>query len=348
MKSILKLLVLLPILSYSQNREEAEKKVNEGVSLHDQGKYNEALLMYENALQLDKNNLLALSEKALTLNATKQYSQAVEVSKLAINTHPKDDLKNVYVSYANSLDHLNQVENSLKIYDEGLAKYPDYYQLHYNKGITLISAQQIEKALISFQNATKSNPKHSSSFNALGILNKDSNRIASILAFSRFLALENKSPRAKANYEMITSLMSQGVSQKEDKSISLVINPNSINGAGNEKKTDNDFSSTDLILSMAAALDYDSKNKDKTQCQKFMDKFETMCESLEELKNKNKGYYWEFLVPYFIEMKKQKLIEPFAYIVFFPSQDSDVIKFHQEHTSKIQQFYDWSNNYKWK
>jgi len=346
MKNIVKLLILLPILSYSQNKEEADKKVNEGVSLHDQGKYNEALLMYEDALKLDKNNFLALSEKALTLNATKQYSEAVEASKLAIKTHPKNDLKNVYVSYANALDHLDQVKNSLKIYDEGLAKYPDYYQLHYNKGITLVNAQQIDKALISFQNATKSNPNHSSSFNALGILNKVSNRIPSILSFSRFLALENKSSRAKGNYEMIISLMSQGVSQKEDNSISLVINPNSINENG--KKTDNDFSSADLILSMAAALDYDSKNKDKTECQKFIEKFGTLCEALDELKKENKGYYWEFLVPYFIEMKKEKLIEPIAYIVFLPSQDSDVIKFHKNEAIKIQQFYDWSNNYKWK
>ncbi|WP_343626566.1 tetratricopeptide repeat protein [Flavobacterium lindanitolerans] len=344
MKNIIKLLILLPVLSYSQNKEEAERKVFEGVSLYDEGRYKEALLLYEEALRLDKNNLLALSEKALTLNTTKQYSEAVETCKLAINTHPKEDLKNVYVSYANTLDHLGQIENSLKIYDEGLAKYPNYYQLHFNKGITLINAQQVEKAHISFQNATKSNPKHSSSFNALGIINKNDNRIPSVLAFSRFLALENKSSRAKANYEMIIALMMQGVTEKEDNSISLIINPNTIE---KKEKADNDFSSTDLILSMAAALDYDSKNKDKTQCQKFIDKFETLCASLDELKKKKKGYYWEFLVPYFIEMKKQKLIEPFAYIVFLPSQDKDVLKFHQDQASKIQQFYDWSNNYKW-
>ena len=73
-----------------------------------------------------KTNLQALSEKAMTLDASKQYDEAIEVSKLAISTHPADDLKTVYLSYANSLDHQKKADLALKIYDEGLKKYPDY------------------------------------------------------------------------------------------------------------------------------------------------------------------------------------------------------------------------------
>lgn len=346
MKKLLVITFFISCIAYSQNKDEAEKKVNEGVLIHDQGKYNEALEVYNYALKLDKNNLLALSEKAMTLNAAKQYNEAINVSKLAIEIHPNEDIKNVYVSYANSLDHLNQTQNSLKIYDEGLAKYPNYYQLHYNKGITLVNAKELGKAILSFQIATKANPNHSSSFNALGVLDQE-NRIAAILSCSRYLILDNKSSRAKTNYETIMKLMSKGVSQKDDKSISLVINSESVDGVESGKNAENNFFSTDLILSMASALDYDDKNKDKTQCQKFIDKFEMICESLEELKSKNKGYYWEFLTPYFIEMKNKKLIEPLAYIIFLPSQSADVIKFHQDHSKEILDFNNWNKSYEW-
>ena len=61
MKTLL-LLILFPILSFSQNKNEAEIKVNEGILLHDKGKYNDALDKYEEALNLDKNNLFAISE----------------------------------------------------------------------------------------------------------------------------------------------------------------------------------------------------------------------------------------------------------------------------------------------
>lgn len=63
------LLILFPVLSFSQNKNEAKVKVNEGIILHDEGKYNDALDKYEEALKLDKNNLIAISEKAMTLEA---------------------------------------------------------------------------------------------------------------------------------------------------------------------------------------------------------------------------------------------------------------------------------------
>ena len=68
MKKLL-LLILFPILGFSQNKNEAEVKVNEGIAFHNEGKYNEALDKYEEALKLDKNNLIAISEKAMTLEA---------------------------------------------------------------------------------------------------------------------------------------------------------------------------------------------------------------------------------------------------------------------------------------
>lgn len=69
MRTFLTLLLLFPVIASAQKQEEAEQKVNQGVQLHDQGKYKEALDLYEQALALDKNNLLALSEKAMTLDA---------------------------------------------------------------------------------------------------------------------------------------------------------------------------------------------------------------------------------------------------------------------------------------
>ncbi|WP_435522464.1 tetratricopeptide repeat protein [Chryseobacterium indoltheticum] len=70
MKKLL-LIILFPILAFSQNKNEAEIKVDEGIILHDEGKYDDALDKYEEALKLDKNNLIAISEKAMTLEALK-------------------------------------------------------------------------------------------------------------------------------------------------------------------------------------------------------------------------------------------------------------------------------------
>ncbi len=104
---------------------------------------------------------------------------------------------------------------ALKIYDEGLKKYPDYYHLYFNKGITLATSRKNEEAIKAFQASTKLNPNHPGSFNALAVLSS-SNRIASILASSRYLILDNKSTRAKGNLDAIISLMNKGVSKQGD------------------------------------------------------------------------------------------------------------------------------------
>ncbi len=99
---------------------------------------------------------------------------------------------------------------------------------------------------------------------------------------------------------------------------------------------------------MSAALDYDDENKDKTDVQKLITKFSTLCKSMAETQKNQKGYYWEFLAPYFIEMEKKNLIEPFSYIIFNPSQSTDVTQYYKEHSDKIDEFYNWSKNYNWK
>lgn len=341
------LIIFFPILGVSQNKNAADIKVAEGIGFHDEGKYAEALIRYDEALILDKNNLKALAEKAMTYDAAKQYDKAIEVSKLAITTHPKEDLKTVYVTYANSLDHQKKTDLAIKIYDEGLKKYPTYYQLYFNKGISLVNAKQIEKALEAFQNSAKLNPNHTGSLNALAALNRN-NRIPSIMASSRYLIEENKSTRAKGNLLSIIELMSQGVKQNDDNSIDMNIDPGTLEQADGKKKIANNFSMADMVLTMSAALDFDEKNKNKTQVQKFIDKFEAMCSSMKETKSGQTGFYWEFLAPYFIEMEQKKLIEPFAYIAFMPGQSEDVKKYHQDNDQKIQEFYKWSDSYVWK
>ena len=341
MKKLL-FILYLPLLCLGQEKQKAEAKVEEGIPLHDKGNYTEAIAKYDEALQLDANNFLALNEKALTLSAANHHEEAIALCQVAIKAHPEENASNLYVTYGNSLDHLKQVEQALAIYNEGIEKYPDFYQLHFNKGITLANANDLPNAVLSFEYSAKLNPNHGSSINALGVLNR-SNRIAAILASCRYLILDNQSTRAKANWSSLTELMSQGVSKKEDQSISITFTADQLN----KENTPNNFSNTDLILSMAAALDHDPKFKNKTDCEKFISKFTTICHSLEETRKTGNGYFWDYLAPYFIAMEKEKLIEPFAYYIYYPSKSEDVISYYQKNSKQIEKLIQWSQRYSW-
>ena len=345
----LKTLLLFLFISsaYAQNQSEAEKLIGEGVELHDKGDYNGAIEKYSKALEVDKDNLLALSEKAMSLNSAGKYVESIDVSKHAILIHPNEDLKNVYVNYANALDHLKKTDEALTIYQEGIQKYPNYYQLHFNKGICYTNNNRYGEAILCFQKALLINPKHAGSLNAIGILEKGSHRIPAILAFSRFLIVEPQTTRSKKNLENIKKLLSQGIQQNGEKSITININSNMLSDSSDVKK-ENDFSQVDLILSMASGLDFDKKNAKKTEVENFIRKFEVICSALQETKNGNFGFYWENLAPYFIEMKNKKFIEAFAYIAYVDSGSEDVGKWHKKNQSELDKFYNWSKDYNWK
>lgn len=102
------------------------------------------------------------------------------------------------------------------------------------------------------------------------------------------------------------------------------------------------------MLSLAGAVDLSEENKDKTDVERFTSKFKTMCQGLAEMRKKQKGYYWEFLAPYFIEMNEKDLIEPFANIIFLSIKDISAQKYKEENPGKMEQFYFWSKNYIWK
>lgn len=349
MKKLLLLLMLALVsnIIFSQHKEDAEKLVDEGITLHDKGDYLGAISKYDKALELDTDNLLALAEKAFSLLTLEKYDESIQYCQKAIEKHAGENaLKAVYVTYGTSLDDLKRPEKSIEIYDEGIKQFPDFYLLYFNKGITLSGIPKNDEAILCFQKSMTLNPNHAGSHNALArLLNVEGNRIPSILAFCRFLILEPQSGRAKDDLTILQKLIKKNVKKTGEKSITVSINQGLLDG--NSPK-ENNFNSTDLLLSMDVTLDYDEKNVNKTEVEKFIRKFETICASLKELQHKNSGYYWDYYVPYFIEMQDKQLIKTFAYIAFATSTEPDVSDWLKSHKDEIKQFYDWSKSYNWK
>jgi tetratricopeptide (TPR) repeat protein len=353
MKSLIVTVIFFMIVcgALAQNKEEAEKLVDDGIVLHDRGDYEAAIKKYDNALAIDKNNLLAMAEKGISLMALQKYDAVIDISQLTIDKHANDEgLKSVYVTYGNALDALNKPDRALEIYDEGIIHFPYYYQLHFNRGVTLAGLQRYDEGILSFQQSVMLNPKHASSHNAIGrLLNMKGQRVPAILAFTRFLILESESQRAKENIEILRKLIKGNVEQTSKNGITINLNPNLLSDTtADGKSKENSFSTVDLILTMHAALDYDKKNKNKTEVEKFIGTFETLCSGLEETERKNFGFYWDYYVPYFIEMKNKNQIETMAYIVFNSSQSSDVSKWLKSHNSELDKFYEWSKTFSWK
>jgi tetratricopeptide (TPR) repeat protein len=342
---------LLCNILFAQNKIEAEKLVDVGIAYHDKGDYEGAISKYDKALSLDKDNLLALAEKAFSLLSLQKYDESINCCQKAIATHPGDELlKTVYVTYGNATDGLKKTDKSIDIYDEGIKQFPDFYQLYFNKGITLSSVKKDDEAILCFEKAIMLKPSHASSHNAIARLSKiNGKRIPSLLAYCRFLAIEPQSNRAKENLSSLQEIMKSNVEKTGKKSITISISPNLLGDTtADGKQNENSFGIIDLILSSETALDFDKKNKQKTEVGQFIRKFKTVCTSLEETKKNNFGFFWEYYVPYFTEMNDRNFIETFAYIAFASSDDTDVSKWLKTHKSETDKFFNWSESFDWK
>lgn len=348
-KSILSLLVLCSALM-AQNQTEAEKICKEGITLHDAGKYEEAIVKYEEALKADKDNLLALAEKAYSLTMLNKLEEAAGTAEYCISKHKGDkELRMVYITYANALDMLKKPERALMVYDEAIGYFPDFYFLYYNKGVTLNGLKRYSEALTCFEKSANNNPNHASSQSGLAfLLAMENKKIPSLLASIRFLVLEPKSERSGLVYNNLMKQLN-GNSQKTGKnSFSITLDPKTFADTTLDgKNKENNFDMTEMLVSLSSAIPEDKKLKKLDAAQKLTLRLQMLAGSLKSEKKKNFGLYWDYYAPYLIAMDEAKMITTFSYIAMVSTDDKDVAKWIKANSTEIENFYKWDKSYVW-
>ena len=148
-KRILFLLVMIFTMSFAYGQETDEKLekadalCKEGVALHDQGKYEEAIKKYDEALKIKPDYCLAMSEKAYSLYSMDKNSDAKKILEKIIKKQPTDfDISHSYLIYANIVDDEGDQLKALEVYDKALeavdvANTEMMQQIFYNKAVVL-------------------------------------------------------------------------------------------------------------------------------------------------------------------------------------------------------------------
>ena len=342
MKNLIWIFLFITATTFAQNPKEAFELVKDGVKLHDSGQYQEALKLYEEALKIDKDNFYALSETSITLSALQNYKEAIKYCELVIKKYPKKDLSATYLNLANSYDHIGLSQKALQTYDKALKKYDDYYQLHFNKGVTLINMNKTAEAFESFKKSAALNLNHANSLNAIIILNQKK-KIPTILAASRYLILDNKSPRAKNHLELLKDKIQFDVKRTGTNEISINLSQDLLLM---DKKSPDNFSTTEMILAMKIATVLVDTTLTENEMQQFITVYTILCQSLKESIEKNKGYYWETFAPFFVEMYDNDYVEVFANLIHAPTEDPTVLEYLATNEDKVHEFLSWAHNWK--
>ena len=349
MKKLLALILLSMLCSvvFAQQKADAEVLVKAGIDFHKIGNYEEAIIKYDEALKLDSNNLFALSEKSITLFTLKKYSDCIDNCLQAIKYHPKeDDLKDIFVICGNAYDESGKTKKAIEIFDEGIAMFPDFFLLYFNKGVSLTSIKKYDEAVLCFQKSMIYNPSHSSSHNAIArVLDMKGEIIPALLAYLRFLALEHQGSRAVTNIANMQRLVKSTLKQNEENAISL--NINMADDTSQSGKKENDFSSIVTLLSEYNNHQSDKINKKKSEAERLSSMLDLVCDAFIEHQKSNDGFYWNYYVPSFIEMKENGFTLTFSYIALSGTNSKVVAKWIKKNKKATDAFYQWNSEFKW-
>lgn len=334
MRQILTLTLCLLIAPNLFGQDDKLKElISQGIEYHDQGKYDEAINIYKAALELDKNSTLANYELSYTYFVTQQYDDAIKYSSIAIKQNSENQHES-YIVLGSCLDMTGKPSKAIKIYEEGLSKFPNSNLLNYNLALTCYNQKDYEKAETAAINAIKSKPSHGSSHIILSaIMQEKGQRVKSIMPLYYFLIIEPNSKRSLINYNSLRNQLGQGVEKKDDKNINVNIPFSS--------SSSSEFGAAEMMISLLAASKHTEENKGKNDFELFVETNKGIFSVLGELKKDNVGFWWDFYVTIFYDLVQTENSEAYSYYISQATNNELVNKWISENSDKMQKFAEW-------
>ena len=332
-----------PTRTAAEATPEQKALLKEGIELHDKGDYDGAIKKYESILSINPDNVSAIYEMGFSYFAKQDYKKALEINEKGVE-YTSNILSRFYMQIASCLDHLGNWEKAIDIYNKVIKDYPQEDLVRFNLALTYSQHQKPELAISNLKEELYFNPSHPTSHLLLGALLKNNDyRIPAIFALSRFLILEPQSGRSANALAGLQDLINGGVVAKDEKNISIFMDPKS-------KKDEGDFDSLQMALSLVSAGRFLEKNADKSAMEKEVEQFRSFFQIMLEMIGKDKDklkFTGKYYVPYFLAMHEQSYVETFVYLIHAGSKDKEVHDWLDKNMERVRAFLDWNKKYQW-
>jgi len=119
--------------------------------LHQQGKLDQAEVIYQQLLEIDAKNANALHFLGVIYYQTGQYQSAVAIigQAIAINAN----IESYHSNLGLVLHEMKELNAAVASYDKAIALNPDFTEAHYNRGNALQELKQFDAAIASYDKA---------------------------------------------------------------------------------------------------------------------------------------------------------------------------------------------------
>lgn len=313
-----------------------------GVQLYERGDYDKALEVFQRAFADYPTSMMALYEIALTHTARKEYQKAIDAAVKA-SEFKDPELARVYTLIGNVLDMTGDPKRAVEVYRQGIELATEAAgTLYYNLAITYAqSLNDIPAAKTAVKQAALLDPTHASSQLLLSkLFLREDLRTPGLFAIGRFLILEPASTRIQEAYTIWYGVIRGNMAPDGKGGTTVKVNPA-------QSKAEGDLTQLDLhiTLSRIAAM----AEAEKTEIQKMafqVDALLGVIASTPAAKDTS-TFMGTYYMPYFLEMREKKFVEPFVYYISQRTPFPGVKEWLTANTERVNAFLSWSRSYEW-
>ena len=337
--AVLLLFILTAKICFGQaNIEEALFKAQAAIKLEDeQGKYDEAIKLFEEAQKLDPDNINYPYEIAYAYSSKKEPKKASDVLEKLL-TH-KDVTGRIYQALGNAYDEQGKSVKAIQTYEAGLKKFPNSGELYLEMGNMKTAGKDYNKALEFFEKGIEMDPAFPSNYYwASKIFCNTDEEVWGMIYGEIFLNLERNSKRTAEIGKMLFNVYKSEIKFTSDTSFGVSFSKAAtINTADlkDPKKFKLPFGMAvyEMNLSLAVAgeksIDINSLDRIRTR---FLERY---------FKGDDAKNYPNALFDYQQKVKDAGQLEAYNHWILMKGDEDGFEKWKTENKSKWENFLTW-------
>lgn len=323
---------------------EQERLIAQGAALHDEKKFDEAIVIYDKLLAENPDLTSVLYEKSLSLYTKGDKVKAMETAYQGAK-YKSEQLPLFYSIIANCLDDVGKSDEALNIYRqaEAILKADVGTQRHlasvyYNVGLTYVRQKKYNEARAELKKAIENDGNYASPHYLLSaVYNGTKYKVPAFLAAIRFISLELNSARSQDAAGVIRDVLKPAPKDPKTGNVNIFINMGG-------PKDEGDFTMYELIL-QTLTTPKDDKEKKLTEDEMFVSGVDTLIAIITEDKELKNTFVGKQYVPFVAELKQKGYSEVLGYTVLYLSGKADAMKWLEAHDARFGEFVAWTKAY---
>ena len=334
--------LLAPTRDYVLPTAAENAALRSGIQLYERREYDKALEVFQRTFAEYPTSMMAQYEIALTYTARKEYQKAIDAAAKA-SEFKNPELARVYALIGNVLDMSGDPKRAVDVYRKGIEFATEAAgTLYYNLAITYAqSLNDVPAAKAAAKQAALIDPAHASSQLYLAkLFLRDDLRTPGLFAAGRFLILEPASTRIQEAYSLWYGVIRGNLTPDGKGGMTVKVNPA-------QSKDEGDLTQLDLHISLSRITAMAEAGKSEIQKMAFqVDALLGVISSTAAAKDMS-TFMGSYYMPYFLEMRAKKFVEPFVYYISQRTPCPGVKDWLGANQERVEAFLSWSRSYEW-